>query len=92
MRNIVTVKNADYCGGDARDFAFENFCAVEDDGLCTTEVGLWTRFRDKTSRMLTFLRGNALKVKEETIEDTIIDACNYLILLAGYLKWKRDTA
>jgi hypothetical protein len=86
MRGLSASKNADYC---ASGFAFENLCAIEVDGLTTTEVGIWTRFRDKTARLLTFLKGNTLKVKEETFEDTILDACNYLILLAGYLKYKR---
>jgi hypothetical protein len=86
MRKIVASKNADYCGSG---FAFENFCTIEIDGLASTEVGIWTRFRDKTARLLTFLKGNVLKVKDEKVEDTILDAANYLILLAGYLKYKR---
>jgi len=86
LRKIVAHKNSDYTG---HDFAFTNFCQIEVDGLATTEVGIWTRFRDKTSRLLTFLKGNILQVKEEKIEDTILDACNYLLILACYLKYKR---
>jgi hypothetical protein len=87
MRKIVGKKNADYTG---HDFAFTNFCQIEVDGLTSTEVGIWTRFRDKTSRLLTFLKGNVLQVADEKVEDTILDACNYLIILAAYLKYKRE--
>jgi hypothetical protein len=86
MSEVAATKSHDYAG---TEFVFANFCQIEVDGVCSTEVGLWTRFRDKTARLLNFIKGGVLKVQDEKIEDTILDACNYLIILSAYLKYKR---
>ncbi|MFW9972575.1 MAG: hypothetical protein ACFFDF_20480 [Candidatus Odinarchaeota archaeon] len=87
MLEITQKKNHDYAGFEDNPFA--NFTIVERTGIATTEQGFLTRIMDKISRINSFIIQGTLKVKDEKIEDTILDACNYLILLAGYLKSKK---
>lgn len=84
MFEITKAKNADYAG-DKDPFA--NFTMVEQLGIATTEQGFLTRMTDKLSRLVNLLQpGRSAQVKDESIEDTLLDLANYSILLAAYLK------
>jgi hypothetical protein len=80
-RAICKKKSKDY----AKDAdVYHNFTKCERDGLCSTEVGLMVRLSDKMIRLPNVIaNGNACL--DETALDTIQDAVNYLILLAGWL-------
>lgn len=88
MHQITLVKNADYTGGS--NDPFFNFTRVEALGIASAEVGFLTRMSDKMSRITTFVNKGSLKVKDESAEDTLLDLANYCILMAAYLKSKRD--
>jgi hypothetical protein len=85
--SITEKKNADYAGkgGDA----FNNFTRVEMLGIATTEQGFVTRMTDKLSRIISFMQNGELLVKDESVEDTLLDLANYCVLMAGYLKSKK---
>lgn len=89
MIEITAAKNADYTGGSDVDDAFANFRIVELQGICSTEIGFLTRISDKISRIQSFVKKGVLMVKDESVEDTLLDAANYMILMAGYIKDKK---
>jgi hypothetical protein len=86
MSQITAAKNKDYTGDSDNPFA--NFTKVEQLGICSTEQGFLTRITDKLSRIIAFQQTGKLAVLDESVEDTILDCCNYLILMAGYIKSK----
>lgn len=90
MIAITERKNADYTGGS--DDPFFNFTRVEANNITQTERGFLTRMSDKFSRIITFVNRGVLLVKDETIEDTLLDLANYCILMAGYIKSRRISA
>lgn len=90
MYETTKRKNSDYTG-DASD-AFKNFTMVEDltEGVITTEQGFYTRMSDKWMRFTGFMKNGVLKVKDEKIEDTLLDLAVYCILLVCYRRAKKD--
>lgn len=90
MRDIMRAKNSDYTGASASPFA--NFTRVEALGITSTEIGFLTRMTDKLCRIATFVNQGDLKVKSESVHDTLIDLANYSLLLAGYIKHKNDSS
>lgn len=90
MIEITRVKNADYTG--AADSPFANFTRVETLGICSTEQGFLTRMTDKLCRITSFAQQGTLLVKDESVEDTLLDLANYCILMAGYLRQKKEEA
>lgn len=88
MHEICKAKNADYAGAKGGADAFANFKMVEHFGVATVEQGMLTRMSDKFSRIASFVQVGTLKVKDESIEDTLLDFANYCLLLAGYLASK----
>jgi hypothetical protein len=68
----------------------KNFSLVEKAGICSTEQGFLARISDKFSRISTFVKKGVLEVKEESLEDTLLDLANYALLLACYIKGKRN--
>lgn len=83
---ISRAKNRDYTG-DADD-PFANFKSVEILGI-STEVGFLTRMMDKMKRIASFVEKGELAVKDESVQDTLHDLCNYCCLMAGYLHSKK---
>ena len=82
-------KNHDYSGGQDGADPFLNFKAVEHLGMgVTTEQGFLVRLADKIRRLSGFCRTGEFKVSDESFRDTIIDAINYLALLAAYCESK----
>lgn len=88
MIEITKAKNADYTGKG--DDPFANFSNVKACGGATPEQGFLVRMNDKFMRISSFVQKGFLLVKDESVEDTLMDLANYCILLAGYLKSERD--
>ncbi len=88
MVAITSKKNADYTGATGDPFA--NFKCVEQLGIVNTEEGFLTRMMDKVSRINTFIKKGVLQVSDESVEDTLLDLANYSILLAGYIRSKKQ--
>lgn len=91
MQAICKAKNADYAGAKGGKDAFANFRMVEHLGVASVEQGMLTRMCDKFSRLASFIEQGTLQVKDESIQDTLLDFANYCILLAGYLRQKNET-
>lgn len=81
---VMRAKNHDY---GASDDPFANFRRTEALGICTAEQSFLVRWTDKLSRIATFISGKGLRVKDETVEDTIVDSINYPILFLAYRKF-----
>ncbi len=89
MHALCIKKNADYAGAAGGADAFANFRMVESFGVVSTEAGMFTRMCDKFSRIATFIKVGILQVKDESIEDTLLDGANYLIIMAAWFRAKR---
>lgn len=89
MLEICKAKNADYAGVNADVDPFANFARVEALGICKTEVGFLTRMTDKLCRIASFVAKGTLMVKDESVEDTLLDLANYCLLLGAYLAEKK---
>lgn len=88
MQDITARKNADYTG-DSPD-PFSNFASVDMLGICSVEQGFLVRMNDKFKRIISLAaQQREAQVKDEAVEDTLLDLANYSILLAGYLRSKR---
>lgn len=77
-------KNADY--SKATD-PFANFKNVESLGICSVEVGILTRITDKMARISNLIKQEA-QVKDESIQDTLMDLINYASILKSYIESK----
>jgi hypothetical protein len=77
---ISKAKNADYCGSAEQTDPFANFRLAPSVARITVEQGILVRLSDKLSRIGTLLSQPA-QVKDESIDDTILDAINYLAIL-----------
>ena len=88
MAEVTRKKNHDYTG--ASDDPFANFKLVEVCGIAKTEVGFLTRMSDKMSRINSFVQKGTLLVEDESVNDTLLDLANYCILMAGYIKSRKD--
>lgn len=90
MTKITRAKNADYTGATGDD-PFSNFSRVSDLGVCSTEQGFMVRILDKYMRINSFVQLGSLQVKDESVEDTLLDLANYCLLFLGYLKSQKST-
>ncbi len=89
MVQITERKNADYTGSS--EDPFFNFRLCEKMGVCSVAAGFMVRISDKMQRIVALaVQGNMAKVLDEKTEDTILDAANYLILFAGYLRERKQ--
>jgi len=79
--DIIKVKNQDYANNSD---PFANFKWAKLLGL-PPEMGIMLRVVDKIARIKNLL-GKENAVKDETIDDTLLDVCNYFAILAVYLK------
>lgn len=89
ITDLSKKKNADYTG--AGDDPFANFKHVETffprhDNIAL--LGAFTRMTDKVSRLASFIEGNDLQIKSESVNDTLQDLACYASLMAGILKAK----
>ena len=85
MCEITKAKNHDYTGA-AGDDPFANFSRVASLGICSIEQGFLVRMLDKFMRITSFVQKEFLHVKDESVEDTLLDLANYCLLFAGYLE------
>jgi hypothetical protein len=85
---LVKVKNQDY-GADSNPF--KNFELVSHLGV-PVETGILTRFADKVGRIANLLPGRTPAVTSESLDDTILDAINYLAILRAWLAKERAEA
>ena len=86
MNKIMEAKDRDYTT-DSNPFS--NFNLVEDMWIASAEQAILVRMSDKFSRIANLIDSEA-KVKDETIEDTLIDLANYSIILKLLLKSKQQ--
>ena len=84
--DLMTRKNQDYAGGGD---PFSNFRASSVLGIDPV-LALMVRCIDKFKRIESFVRKGELKVKEESVQDSILDVINYMVLLAGLLEERND--
>lgn len=84
MLAIARDKNRDYAGdGDP----FANFKTVDQLGITSVEQGILTRMADKFTRIINLTKpGTEAAVKDETVEDTLLDLANYSLILAAWLR------
>lgn len=87
MHQIMLRKTHDYSGTEE---PFSNFQVVEKIGICSTEQGFLTRMMDKISRISNFVQQGELKVKDESVEDTLMDLSNYALLMLLYIKMEKE--
>jgi len=84
-KKIMEVKNSDY---GANQDALHNFRLCEQLYI-PMEIGILTRLCDKIARI-----GNLInkpnRVLDETIQDTIIDTINYMIILNAALEERKE--
>jgi hypothetical protein len=87
---LMQKKNHDYSGKGGNE-PFANFTRAEAMGITTTEKGIMVRLLDKMSRLSSFLDSKEFKVKDEKLEDTIVDMINYSVLLYAYIQSKKTS-
>lgn len=80
---LMLAKNHDYTSGSGDPFA--NFRASAAIGV-KPELALLVRMLDKIKRMQTFAEQGQLKVKDESVQDAVIDIINYAVLFYGLTK------
>ena len=76
MKNTHDVKRHDYAN---QDDVFANFRTCEQAGIPAWK-GCCVRLGDKFSRIMGFAKKEKLKVKDESIKDTLIDMANYALI------------
>lgn len=87
-RDLMLRKNYDYTSGSVDPLA--NFRYAELLNV-PTRRGILVRIFDKVKRLVTFVELGITLVHTEKVEDTVIDAINYLVLwLYSYLEDKED--
>lgn len=82
---LIERKNADYAGADN---PFKNFESALVVGI-PIDRAILVRVLDKLSRVSNLI-GREAQVKDEKIEDTLLDAINYLAILKAYLEDKNE--
>jgi hypothetical protein len=92
-RNLSLKKNHDYSAPERQgtdQFAvFKNFQLVERMGITGVEQGFLVRLSDKFQRLSNLLNpDHTAAVLDESVDDTIKDIINYVILLAAYRRTK----
>jgi len=88
--NLMRRKNHDYAGRGGES-PFANFTRCEGMGICSTEQGFLVRMTDKMSRLSSFIEAGTLQVKDESVEDTILDIINYAVLFQSFLQEKKES-
>jgi hypothetical protein len=81
---LIEVKNADYASSTN---PFKNFESAAVAGV-DVKRAILIRVLDKISRISNLLDKEA-KVKDETIDDTLVDAINYLAILKANIEGER---
>lgn len=82
-RDLMRQKNHDYRGGGGDPYA--NFRSAPQLGI-TPVQGILLRMNDKMMRVKTFDEKGELQVKDEGLEDALIDIINYAVLIGGLIQ------
>jgi hypothetical protein len=82
--DLVMSKTQDYA---TMDNPYRNFRMCESVGV-SVEKGILVRMCDKLSRIGNLVENNEASVKNESIEDTLIDIMNYSNILLCYIQQK----
>lgn len=85
---LMRKKNADYTGDSSSPFA--NFMQSETLTGVDARLGLLMRVGDKMQRLRSFITQGELKVSQESVDDSIVDIINYMILLLGMFREKQS--
>lgn len=86
--NLTQKKNKDYSGNNENPFF--NYEAIEKLNVSTVEQGFLVRMLDKYNRINSFVIQGILEVEDEKVEDTLFDLANYSIMMAAYIKYKKE--
>jgi len=81
-KKICEAKNKDYA---KESDPFLNFRLSEVMKVCSLEEAVLVRILDKTARVANLIHKHN-DVKDESVEDTILDLINYWIILASYME------
>lgn len=84
-RELMEAKSNDYSNG-ADPFHNFRMSALLHIPACK---GVMLRMQDKMARLVSFIDRGDLKVKDESVTDTIIDLINYSVILNAMLKENR---
>lgn len=87
-RGIMEAKAHDYSGGKDCNKNIK-FCEVT--GLASAETGVLVRACDKLQRLITLIGHKEPAKVAESLEDTIQDLRNYLIILAHLLRERKGS-
>ena len=87
MKQVHDMKRHDYA---SQDDVFKNFRTCEMAGIPAWK-GVAIRIGDKFSRLMSFVKQNELKVKDESIRDTLIDMANYALICAILYDEKKES-
>ena len=80
-------KNVDYA---QQDEPFSNFEMVEAIKICNTSTGILVRISDKIARIANLLERNTeAAVKDEKVEDTMLDLIKYSVILMSYYMYEQ---
>jgi len=83
---LMGMKSADYA---SKENPFKNFDTVEPLCNISSERGILVRMCDKMTRIGNLLECEA-QVKDESIEDTLLDLANYSYILLAKIKSRKE--
>ena len=88
-KSLCDDKNIDY----AQQYEpFSNFEMVEALKICDVPTGILVRISDKIARIANLLKRNGkMVIKDEKLEDTLLDLINYSIILLSYYTYSNDS-
>lgn len=82
-RQIMVSKNSDYCAGQPDINPYANFDVTESVLGLDGRLLLIARILDKIQRLRGFLHTGQLAVKDEAVDNCLVDIINYSVLFAG---------
>lgn len=82
-RQIMVSKNTDYCAGQPDINPYANFDVTESVLGLDGRLLLIARILDKIQRLRGFLHTGQLAVKDEAVDNCLVDIINYSVLFAG---------
>jgi transcriptional antiterminator Rof (Rho-off) len=87
-RDLTHQKGHDYSG---EADTLRNVKTAEMLGICTAEQGVVIRLGDKLNRLAQLTKPDAIaRVKDESVNDTLLDMINYSVLLLALRAEKAD--
>ena len=90
-KELIATKNNDYAGrAPVGQEVFGNLLSCEQLGICSGETGILVRITDKIKRINTFLKDGELLTKGESVNDTLLDAHNYIFLLYALIQSRKE--